>query len=172
VSRSNFGVLTISISLFGLLWLISEFGIFTIGFTGAAAIASIFYGVASIFFSMNTGERAIILLGSIVFIAGVILLVITNYEVLSLNRLLLPGLFTSAGTGFFMLFIENSKDKTFLITAAGAFLLTYFSMSGIIPGFMIKLSGSFSAVIYSYSPIFLILFGIMSLISARNEAKK
>lgn len=171
MSRGNFTALTISISLFGLLWLAAEFGAFNLGFNGAMAIVSIFYGIASVFFSINTEERGLILLGTVVFITGVIFLAITNYEMLTLNILLLSGLFTAVGAGLLMLYIENPKEKTFLFTGIAAFLLTYFSISGIIPTFVIDLAGGFSSVIYSYSPIFIILFGVIFLISGRNEAQ-
>lgn len=102
--------------------------------------ALILYAVPSLYTSMEKGKRLQIILSTIIFFTGIILIIIKTYEVLDPLKVVFPSLVFVTGIIFILLFIENPKEKPFLytgiITAAlglisvaahGHFALFYFT---------------------------------------------
>ncbi len=126
------------------------------------------YGIISVYILSGSGQKGKLFLSGVLFILGVLLIILGNYEILSPVKLLLPTILFAAGTGFALLFADNHREPVFLVIsvvllAAGIFASIYFNLFS-----TIQAANKIALVIYQYWPVIFILIGF-SIILNRNR---
>ena len=80
------------------------------------------YGIITVYISTGSNKKLNLFFGTVVFLSGIILFVINNFDFYNLSGILFPSVFFIIGIGFLMLFIDNPSDKR-IITVAIIFLI-------------------------------------------------
>lgn len=115
--------------LFGATKMLQYFGV--INFTNENILATtlIFYGLPSVYFSLNDGKRARLFFASVIFLTGIIFFIKANYELIDPRGLVFTSILFISGAAFIILFIENTTQKIFLYTGLFLMLTSYFSIT-------------------------------------------
>jgi hypothetical protein len=88
--------------------------------------ALVFYGMGTVYVSMGKSKRSMLFIGSVAFLAGVLLFITSNYDFVKLTNIVLPSIFFILGTAFLILFIDDSTNKLLLIISAIFFVAGIF----------------------------------------------
>ncbi|MHB8578645.1 MAG: hypothetical protein ACYDA4_02150 [Ignavibacteriaceae bacterium] len=80
------------------------------------------YGIITVYLSAGKDKKLNLFFGTIIFLSGIILFVINNFDFYKLSGILFPSVFFIIGIGFIMLFIDNPSDKR-ILTLAIIFLI-------------------------------------------------
>jgi hypothetical protein len=117
-------------------------------------------GVSNTNFSFRSGNRKMIVLSTILFLIGVVLIVKNTYEIVDTRGLVLVSILFISGASFLILFVDNVKQKTFLYSGLGLILASYFSIT-VLRGFglfdWLKTVGDFLEIFW---PVILIVLGL------------
>ncbi|HVO75991.1 MAG TPA: hypothetical protein VMT35_18350 [Ignavibacteriaceae bacterium] len=129
----------------------------------------IIYGLALVYTSMGKDKKLLLFIGSSLFLAGVFLFIINNFQLTGSSNPILTSIILIPGISFFILFIDDFSNKLFLILSAG---FTAVGLLIIISTGSPTFSSFFSSILYiavRYWPVVLIVIGI-ALIIKRDEA--
>lgn len=124
----------------------------------------IFYGISLVYLSFGNNQRGRLFIGSIIFLSGLFLYIINKFEFFRVTPLIVPGLLLLFSISFFMLFLDNYRDRTVLLISV------LFFISGTIVTIYngeISLPVFFNAVwhiILNYWPVVLIALGMILII--------
>jgi hypothetical protein len=145
-------------------------GIIDIGNTELLGYVLIFYGIGQTYLSIGKNRNGYLFAGTFLFLTGIFLFIVNNFEFNSTKELIFPSLLFITGICFLILFIDNSTKKNFLIL----------SVTLIFTGLMVTIfvgTPSFSAffravltVALKYWLVILIVLGII-LILHREERR-
>ena len=126
------------------------------------------YCIIAVYILSGSGNKGGLFIAGVLFILGVSLIVLENYEILSPVKFLLPSILFSAGTGFALLFIDNIRERVFLIIsiimlAAGMFSVIYFDLLS-----SIQAANRIALVIFYYWPVIFILIGFSIILNRKR----
>ena len=151
--------------------LLRLFGIFNFTSSELLSYTLIFAGFGLFFNSFGKGNKALLFSSSFIFLWGVILFLINNFEFTDNSTLIFPALVLNIGFSFLIVFINNIKDKIYLII----------SLIFILFGTLAVLwKGNFNSSIFlsslvkiaiNYWPIVLIAGGLIFILT-RSEKKQ
>ncbi|HED36754.1 MAG TPA: hypothetical protein ENI76_00685 [Ignavibacteria bacterium] len=88
--------------------------------------ALIFYGISSVYLSLEENYKLFLFTGTIAFLIGVVLFLINYFSFYHLSAIIVPALLFILGISFLMLFIN---DKSYII---GLLLFIIFSIIGLL----------------------------------------
>jgi hypothetical protein len=99
---------------------------------------------------------------------GVILFIINQFEILNPVKILLPSILIITGTGFFMLYFDNTKESIFLVISIILFAISLFLIrfTGKYP--VINQANRIVYIILEFWPVLLSLLGI-GILADRNR---
>jgi hypothetical protein len=163
-------ILGLSLLLAGSMMILNMFNITAFKNPSIAAVAMIFFSLYSTFSSKNIG-RIYSFLNGVIFTIGVILFVISEYEILNTTSVFLPSFFVAMGTGSLMLFIENRKEKLFLITSLILFILGYFTISSLSENPLVIFANNVGISLIRYWPLIAIIFGVYYLLKMDRKKR-
>lgn len=165
---NNIIAIGISLTIIGIFYFLKFFSILNTPVTELVSYVFILYGIVTVYFSIGTGYRGRLLFSSIIFLTGIMMYVINNYEILRPSSAVFVSVLFIAGTSSVILFIDNPKEKLFLYS--GVLLLTI-SSSAIVffkESEIIKTANSLSNLVLDYWPVFLLLFGVNILLMRKR----
>ncbi len=150
--------------------LLNLFGIVNITNPEILSYALIFAGLGLFFNSFGKDNKSLLFSSSFIFLWGVILFLINNFEFRNNSEVLYPALILNIGFSFLMLFIDSMKDKIYLLISIVFILLGIASAL-----FWGKFNSSiffnsFAVITVKYLPIIIIAAGIYFLL--RKSEKK
>ena len=132
--------------------------------------ACIFYGISAVYISLGRNRKLLLFTGSVIFLAGVTLFLINNFDFFNAKDILLPALLFILAAGAFMLFIDNARTLYLLVSII--FILTgliYTSIFGKLD------AGDFISSAVSISekswPALIILLGIIIIMYRDDKSK-
>jgi len=168
VSLNNKSLVSMSLILLGFVLLLKYFGIVSIVYSEIYGYAFSIYGIIAVYNLFGSGNKGALFIAGVLFILGVSLIVLENYEILSPVKFLLPSILFSAGTGFALLFIDNIRERVFLIIsiimlAAGMFSVIYFDLLS-----SIQAANRIALVIFYYWPVIFILIGFSIILNRKR----
>lgn len=143
--------------------------IINISYTELAGYALIFYGIGTVYISMGKKKRNLLFIGAVLFLIGVELIIVNNYDFLSLSNVVLPSIFFILGTAFMVLFIDDLSNRLLLVISI------IFLISGIL--FFTKL-GTFNfpdflkstlSITVKYWPVIIIVTALILLLKKDNK---
>lgn len=164
-NKSLFGLGLIAL---GVLLLLKYVGIISLDNDRLLGYFLFFYGVISAAKFFGSSQTGGLYISGISFICGVALLVVSYYEILSPQKLILPTILFSTGTGFILLFLNNTNEKIFLIIGSILLLSGTLSVQFFNSINSIKLSNRIGIVVLQYWPVLLVLIGL-GIIFNRNR---
>lgn len=133
------------------------------------AFSFILYGLLINYFSFNNHNNFGILLGSVLFIAGVFIWVINNYDVLIIEKLLFPSLLFALGTSFLMIAINTENKFRELLLSMILFVFVYLSLTIFLNSSILSILNSFTSHLLDFWPSILFISGLIYLIRSRKN---
>jgi len=116
---SVFIVLVISLFLF-----FESFAIVTINNALFIGMLLIIYGLVIVILNLGKNHFVKVFFSAILFYIGILLTVVNLFEILDKGKIIFPSLLFILGGGFFMLFLDNPKEKIFLLTSIILFVIS------------------------------------------------
>lgn len=165
---NNFILLGFSLIIIGIFFLLRFFEIINTPFTLIASYVFIFYGIADVYFSFGTGYRGRLFFASIIFLSGIMMFVINNYEILYPSSAIFPSILFITGAGFLILFIDNMNEKIFLYSGIFLTLISLLSITFLKDSAIIQTANNISMLVLDYWPVFVLLFGINILLMRKR----
>lgn len=143
----------------GLIYLSKSFG-FALSAEEVFGIALIFYGITTVYLSLNNGNRSQLLLAAVLFFVGIIFIVKSRFDLVDVRGLVFTSILFTGGAAFLILFIENVKEKIFLYTAILLMLLGYASTNIFKQFGVLQTANKIANAVDNFWPVILILFGL------------
>jgi hypothetical protein len=91
------------------------FGIIDVENTELIGYAMIFYGINLVYLSFGGKQQGLLFTGTVFFLVGLLLFLINNFEFINNREIIFPSMLFILGTGFLMLFLNNTSKKNFLL---------------------------------------------------------
>ncbi len=130
----------------------------------------IFAGFGLFFNSFGKGNKSLLFSSTFIFLWGVVLFLINNFEFRNNSEILYPALFLNVGFSFLILFIDNFKDKIYLLLS---FIFVILGTASVFYWGKFNSSiffNSFGEIAVKYLPIIIIAAGIFFILT-RSEKK-
>lgn len=125
----------------------------------------IFYGISLVYLSFGKKRKLALFFGSVLFLTGIVLYLINNFDFYNPAVLVYPSFFFISGISLFLLFIDDHSSKLNLILSIILFIMgfIYVSVAGSfsLPNFFYSLIN----ITLNYWPILLIVGGIIFLLN-------
>jgi hypothetical protein len=128
----------------------------------------VFFGLSYLFNSLGDNRRGVLFTSTVIFLIGIVLFVISNFEIQHLSELIIPSALMIIGVGLLLIYIDGITAPFFL------FMSLLFMTAGIIisitnGGITFHSFGySFMGVIKKYWPVLIIFVGVFLLFRKRN----
>ncbi len=146
------------------------FGIINAGTAEIFGYACIFYGTSVVYTSFGKKQKKILFIGSSVFLIGIILFLLSNFEFANPSRLVFPVIILISAISAFMLFLEDREDRYALFSSitllAAGIILTLITGAPNFPAFINALAN----ILLKYWVVLLIAAGIIFLISRDSRS--
>ena len=160
VKLNNRLLISICLLILGFVLLLKYTGLVTAGYGEIYGYVFAAYGIFAVYILSGSGNKGGLFTAGVLFISGVSLIVLENYEILSPIKLLLPTILFSTGSGFALLFIDNLRERVFLLISlillsAGIFSAAYFDLLN-----TIQVANRIALVIFYYWPVMFVLIGV------------
>jgi len=161
-------ILAYIIIFFLLSILLKLFGIIDFTLGEVIGYALIFYGLSLVYTSMGKNKKFVLFTGSSMFLAGVVLFIVNNFQLVNSLNIIISSIILIMGIDFFIIFIDDFSRKNFLVLSA-VFIVAglLFTISWGSPSF----ASFFNSIFYvalKYWPVIIIVAGII-LIIRRDE---
>lgn len=151
--------------------LLKMLGVIWIANNELLGYALIVYGLSLFYSSFIRGKKISLFIGSILFLFGLVLFLIENFEFVNADRLILPSSVFILSIGSFMVYLSDAKQKLMgylsaILLAAGIGVTALMSTQGL-PGFF----GNVLAIAGKYWTIIVILIIVIVLVSKESKEK-
>jgi len=150
----------LTLIILGILLLMKLFGIIKVQTNEIYGNMMLFFGITSVFFNVGKNRRGELFLGASVFMLGVLFHVLNNYDILNTNRLFLPSILFITATGFIILFLDNYKERSFLLVSIALYFISFFTIEFYSDFGIIRFANSTGFLILEFWPILIILIGV------------
>lgn len=162
---NNFIAIGISFFLYGLLTLLNLSGMVYLNQREIFSIVFIIYGLVTFIKAFHILKRGALFFTSLITNIGIILFILTNYEILNWHDVVTPSIFYVTATGLLILYIENYSEKVFLIGTVFFFSLSLLSVLFVGRIAIANYVNKITLILFEYWPLFLILLGILLIVS-------
>lgn len=125
------------------------------------AFVLIFYGLITIIISFKFLHRTQLFLTSVCLSTGILLYIISHYEILNWYYLALPSILYVISGGFIILYLENTVTKSFLAASIFFFALSLISIIYFKESWIVEFAHKTTLTLLYFWSIFLILIGIL-----------
>lgn len=136
------------------------------------AVVFIAYGGGTVFSSVGNNKRLSVVIGTAVFLIGIIFFLNSNFTILNSSSLILPSAIFIAGACCLMLFIDDTQNKAALRIALVFFIagLIYTFVAGRLN--LILFLGSFADILLKYWLVVLVMVIAIYLVTKKREGKE
>jgi hypothetical protein len=169
--RNNQPIIIYLLTFLALSFILKFFDVINVTITELTAYAMIFYGINLVYTSFGKNRRGVLFGGAFLFLLGLVIFLINNFDFANTNEIIFPSLLFIMGICFFMLFFDDTSKKNPL----------YISLTFILTGIIVTVIAgtlSFSSfsemviiILSRYWPVIIIVIGVILLIH-RYEKKK
>jgi hypothetical protein len=130
--------------------------------------AFIFYGISAVYLSFGKGRKLFLFFGTFIFLVGLVMFLVSNFEFGNIRALLFPAILLIIGISMLMIYIDGNAG-TFVIVSSAFFIAAGIMFTYTIGEFSFnRLINSILSITLKYWPVILIVLGIIFLIK-RNE---
>lgn len=160
MTLTNKKIAGFTLILYGVSSLLSYYSIVSISPDILLGSAFILFGLPSAYISFNDNRRDLLLLSTVLFMMGIIFLVKSNYEIINTRGIVFTSILFIGGTTFLVLFIDNTKEKTFLYTSFVLLALGFFSITLLREMGILDYANKIADLAEDFWPVVLIVFGL------------
>ncbi len=145
------------------------FGIIDVEGSEILGYLFIFFGISIVYLFMGKRKSGIVFTGTAVFLVGIVLFLLNNFDFPNPSELIFPSTFFIVGISSFMVFVDDSTHNIFL--PISIILLLF----GLIFTFIIgslsfnSFTSSFVKILMKYWPVAIILVGLLFLLWERKK---
>lgn len=147
------------------------FGVIDVTTVELLGYALIFYGITLVYTSFGKNHTGILFIGSSLFLTGLLLFLINNFEFTNSNEIIFPAVLLIIGINFLMLFLDNTERLSFIavsLTAIfSAIIVTFLLGSITFRTFFISIIN----IVEKYWPIVIIAVGLIVLLNIEHKRK-
>lgn len=161
-------ILGISFLLLGVLALLNKAEVVFLSTEDMLGIIFIFYAIPTVYLSLNNGKRERLVSETILFFVGVVFVVRSYFEIPDTRGLVFVSILFISGSVFFILFIENTKEKIFFIASAFLILLSFFSITYFKGWGLFETANKIGNLLGVFWPLILVVLGINIFINRKR----
>ncbi|MFC2084508.1 hypothetical protein ACFLS9_05580 [Bacteroidota bacterium] len=158
--RNEQNIFSLALVLIGILYLLRVVEIVSIDNNMILSCVFIIYGVSTLYLSIGARRKGLIFFSVSVFLIGIILLVVRQFEILNTSNIILPATYFVLGSSFLLLYVDNFIEKYFLVAAIVFYLFCYLAIALYKKVEIIELANRITLTVIDYWPSLLILLGI------------
>jgi len=166
---NNYLAVGSSLFLYGMVVLLNLLQLTHLSQEEVFSIILIFYGLITFVKAFDKLKRSGLFLTSVLMNVGIILFVLTHYEILNWYDVITPSLFYVVGSGLIILYLENTSQKIFAFTAAFFLILSFVSIIYLKSMWVIAVMHRITLILFDFWPLFFILFGVMLIVTKPNR---
>jgi len=147
------------------------FGIIDVTGSELLGYAFIFYGITMVYTSFGRNQQIVLFFGSSLFLTGLLLFLINNFEFTDDYYIIFPAVLLIIGINFLMLYLDNPDKKNFLaiaLTAIVSAVAVTIILGSITFGNFITSLGNIAS---KYWPVIIIAVGLLILLSREFKRK-
>lgn len=157
-----------SLFLFGVAFMLDTIGIVLWHSNLLLILPPMIWGVVSVFFAFEDNRKDILIISSIIFFVSIFLYIINFNEILQIREaVVISILFVFAGV-MLILYINDVHQTSFLISALGASLLGYFSLTIFREYGLFRYVNIVADLFEIFWPVFLMMLGIIVFIRRKK----
>jgi hypothetical protein len=119
----------------------------------------IIFGIPAVYLSLNNEKRNELFLFTILFFIGIVLVVKSRFALVDTKGLVFSSVLFIGGAAFFMLFVENLKEKVFLLVSIALLILSFVSTNIFRQIGIIDAAHNIVSLLKNYLPAILIIIG-------------
>ena len=160
--------LALSLIVLGFALLLKLVGEVTAPYADIYGNMLLFYGIISVFMNMGKQRKGALFVGVLSFMVGVFFYILSHFNIMSTNQIILPAMFFAVSSGFLFLFFDDFSEKTFLFISLLLIIAGYISIMLYDSSELIKFSASISRTILSQWEYLLIIIGVGVLTDRRR----
>lgn len=166
--QNNF--FTFLLMFFAAPFLLKVFGILKIDFFSTSLLGLMLSGLVIVYFYFGTKKKAAISIGAILFLICLLLLILERFPVLNFDKIILPSIFFIVGINLLLLYLNNTKEKIFLLLAFVVLLINIFLIAAQVSINIDSIVISIKEIVLEFWMIFVLIF--LSIIILSLEEKK
>lgn len=157
-----------SLFLFGVTFMLDTIGIVLWHSNLLLILPPMIWGVVTVFFAFEDNRKDILIISSIIFFVSIFLYIINFNEILQIREaVVISILFVFAGV-MLILYINDVHQTSFLISALGASLLGYFSLTIFREYGLFRYVNILADLFEIFWPVFLMMLGIIVFIRRKK----
>lgn len=164
----NKNLVAISLIILGAGWLLIWSGVLVYDSEILLGLVLAAFGISNTNYAFRAGSRKAIVLSAILFLVGIVLIVKNSYEIIDTRGLVLVSILFISGAAFLILFIENMKHKSFLLSGFALIMLSYFSLTVLKKIGLFERLKTIGDMFEVFLPVILILFGMSIFINRKK----
>ncbi|MCF8259994.1 MAG: hypothetical protein K9J12_04415 [Melioribacteraceae bacterium] len=169
MKKNSYKILGIIYISVGVLTIADFTGFINSIFSDYADLMLIISGLLIAFISFSSGSRITIFIAAVLFIYGIKNFVEAEYEILNGYSLAIPTMIFASATGFFLLFLENTKAKALLFGSVCLYISFYLFIDNYKTLESFHVMTALSNEIINLWPLLFILVGVSILTQNRAE---
>jgi hypothetical protein len=162
--RNNQSIIIYLLTFLLISFILKLFNIINVSFTELAGYALIFYGINLVYSSFGNSKIGVLFTGTFLFLSGLELFLISNFDFARVNEIIFPSLLFILGICFLMLFLNETAKKSYFVISA-TFLFTGILVTVIVGSITVSsFLNTILIVASKYWPVALIVAGIILII--------
>jgi hypothetical protein len=164
----NKKILAACIFLYGVLLLLRNSNLLNISIETVTGYVFLLYGVITFYQVFNNERREILIFVTILFLVGIELLVKANIDIYDTRGFVFTSVLFLSGSVFLVLFLENTKEKIFVISGIILIVLSYLTITTFKKLGVFDLANKIANLFEFFWPVVLLIFGISVFINRKK----
>jgi len=123
-------------------------------------ITLIFYGIPSVYSALGSGKRDWLAISAVFFFVGVLFIVKYQYDLTDSQSMAFASILLIGGAVFLILFIENTKEKVFIVAAFLLLVLGYAATTIFKQCGILNTTNKIANIVDDFLPVILIVWGL------------
>jgi len=164
----NKKILAACIFLYGVLLLLRNSNLLNISIETVTGYVFLLYGVITFYQVFNNERREILIFVTILFLVGIELLVKANIDIYDARGFVFTSVLFLSGSVFLVLFLENTKEKIFVISGIILIVLSYLTITTFKKLGVFDLANKIANLFEFFWPVVLLIFGISVFINRKK----
>lgn len=152
----------------GILTLASEFRLLRIGIIQILAFSLILQGLFSASLSLNNNRRDLLFLFTVMFMIGIIFVTKSFFNIRETREIVFTSILFISGGALLILFIDNAKEKVFILSGIVFMLAGYLSITLFRSWGILKFANSLAKAAEDFWAVLLITWGLILFLNRKK----